>query len=811
MARKISYSSPARKRTVAQTRTRKSTALREDPLVAIALGLALFLLVLFVFAPAYHAGFIWDDDQLLTANPQVHDNWGWLTLWASPATADYFPLMSTTLWLEYHLGQIPNVIGPALAQLWNVDYLQAMAHMHPLDNPLNGYHIMNVIFHGIAVVLTWRMLKRLNVPGAWLAAAIFAVHPVCVESVAWISERKNSVAQIFLLLSIIKYVDSEEKGRLGAYIWAVVFFLLSLLAKTSVVPLPFILLLLAWWRKEKIQAARASYQFEENPYQQSILFWSCVIGMAVFWGGVGLFIAWVTTKAGSDQAAHYAVYILWASLVFGLGVGSAVGTTLGLQLSKLRIWNNFAAFEIMRCVPFFLLALVLGAVTVFFQNGRAIGGEEIPIGSWWQRIASACFAAGFYLYSALWPFNIIEIYPQWHRAFSEKVLQPYPHIQPPAPESIPYWLQAVPGVVIAAVFAICWKFRARTWARALLVGLGCYFIAILPALGLTYMSYMRLTLVADHFQYVSIIAVIALVVAAGTTLAMKPPWLCLAAACFALIGWLNWKQTGDPSTGDNHIEIVLWFFIPLALAAASAAPEVWKGVWWTVMAGVLVCFSVVSYAQSGLYYSEKTLWGATLKKNPFSWQAHNHMGAALYMEGNWRAAGPHFLAATQLKMENPESHNNLGLYYSLLAQNGEPEKMADAINQFKIAVQIKDDSAMDTNLGNAYEQTHQYDDAIKTYKHALDLNPNNASALCNLGFALMQEGKVDDAINYFMQSVKADPNMDQGRKDLLQALRFKGVNFANPAATGSCSFNLQEALDLVRPLLQPPPQQQPQP
>src|SRR5581483_6117780 len=155
--------------------------------------------------------------------------------------------------------------------------------------------------------------------------------------------------------------------------------------------------------------------------------------------------------------------------------------------------------------------------------------------------------------------------------------------------------------------------------------------------------------------------------------------------------------------------------------------------------------------QSDIYKSEGTLWQATLDKNPFSWQAHNHLGAWLYMHNDWRGAAPHFLKATQLKPENPESHNNLGLTY---AQNGEMDK---AIEQYRIAVGIKDDSAMRTNLANAYEQTGQFDEAIKNYKQALAMNNDNASAHCNMGYALMRQGRVDDAIPEFMKTIELDP------------------------------------------------------
>jgi tetratricopeptide (TPR) repeat protein len=767
MARKLSRP-PGRTRTATPQKSATATAAvkasprarsHDEELVEnLFLGVLLFFLAVLIYIPVFNAGFIWDDDQLLTANMQVRNPQAWegfKSLWLQ-GTADYFPLTSSTLWLEW--------------RLWGMN--------------AGGYHITNVLLHAITSVLTWQTLKRLRVPGAWIAAAIFAVHPVCVESVAWISERKNTISQIFFLLSIIHYVRFEEKGRVWRYVAAVLCFTLSLLAKTSVVMLPFILLLLAWWRHRELETLRPTYQLDENPAERRILLFSCAAAGAIV-GGAASFISPMLGVA--------------LALVVG-GSGFVVGT----QIKKIKPLQTFAGFELIRTIPFFLVAFILGAVTIYFQYGRAIGGEEIPMGNIFQRTASACFAAGFYLYSAFWPFNLIEIYPEWHRAFTMVVTQPRLHIDPPKPEAIPYYFQILPGIILAGLLGFCWTRRTQSWARAILVGLGCYLIAILPALGLLKMSYMRLTLVADHFQYISLVAVIALVVAAGRTRAMRPLWLCLASLFFLIVTVAFWNQTQD-----NRIAEFIWILGPLVLAAATAMEDGWKYVWGAFIATVLLCFGLISNGLSENYKSEKALWSATLDKNPFSWQAHNHLGAALYMEGNWRGAAPHFLKATQLKSENPESHNNLGLTYSMAGD------MPDAIREYETAVGIKDDSAMRTNLANAYEQVKDYDKAIENYHHAISLSDTNASAHCNLGYALMQQGLVDQAIPEFMRTIELDPQMPQGRADLARALQMRGINVDAPEVSGSYPFDANRALHLLHaagplpemPQPPPPPQQ----
>jgi len=189
------------------------------------LGLALTAITILAYLPVWHAGFIWDDDSMLLNNPLIHQHYGWLRAWFTRAADDFVPATVTSLWLEWHV--------------WGA-------------NPL-GYHLDNVLLHLGSALVLWRILLRLKVPGAWLAAAIFAVHPVNVESVAWVTQRKNTLTMLFFLAAIQFYLTFEDSGR-RRWLWlSAGLYLLALAGKTAVVPLPLVLLGLAWWRRGHIR------------------------------------------------------------------------------------------------------------------------------------------------------------------------------------------------------------------------------------------------------------------------------------------------------------------------------------------------------------------------------------------------------------------------------------------------------------------------------------------------------------------------------------------------------------------------------
>ena len=188
-------------------------------------GLILILSVILTYTPVWEAGFVWDDKAILTANPCIVGPLGLREIWTTNA-ADICPLTLTTFWVEH--------------ALWGL-------------NPLS-YHLVNVLLHAACAILLWRVLRSLRVQGAWLGAALWALHPVVVESVAWVTEMKNTESGLFFLLSIlffVRYLGAKDLGgRTGSgwnYALTLLFAALAMASKSSTVILPVVLFLCAWW------------------------------------------------------------------------------------------------------------------------------------------------------------------------------------------------------------------------------------------------------------------------------------------------------------------------------------------------------------------------------------------------------------------------------------------------------------------------------------------------------------------------------------------------------------------------------------
>jgi tetratricopeptide (TPR) repeat protein len=193
-------------------------------------------LVIFIYWPAVNGGFVLDDEGLLSEYTIFRTPDGLYRIWFTTDAPDYWPLTYTGFWIEWHL----------------------------FEKHTTGYHVVNIALHIAAVLLLWAVLRKLRIPGAYLGALLFAVHPVNVQSVAWIIQLKNTLAMVWYFASIWLYLTSEDRYSVARtesspdprlltsdrwYCLSLLAFILAALSKGSVATLPAILLTIIWWQR----------------------------------------------------------------------------------------------------------------------------------------------------------------------------------------------------------------------------------------------------------------------------------------------------------------------------------------------------------------------------------------------------------------------------------------------------------------------------------------------------------------------------------------------------------------------------------
>jgi tetratricopeptide (TPR) repeat protein len=233
--------------------------------------------VMAVYWPALRGGLLWDDTAHITA-PALQSLHGLWRIWFSlGATQQYYPLLHSAFWIEH--------------RLWGDAVL--------------GYHLVNLAQHALGACLVVAIVRRLKLPGAWLAGMVFALHPVCVEAVAWISEQKSTLSAVFYLSSAYIYLGFDRTRRRSSYLWALALFILALLTKTVTATLPAALLVIFWWPRGRLD-------------------WRRDIRPLVPWIGLGaaagLFTAWVERTLIGAQGAAYALTITQRFLLAGRAI-----------------------------------------------------------------------------------------------------------------------------------------------------------------------------------------------------------------------------------------------------------------------------------------------------------------------------------------------------------------------------------------------------------------------------------------------------------------------------------------------------------
>lgn len=505
-------------------------------------AVVLVAVIIAAYWPAMRGGFLWDDDDYVSNNQTLRSVEGLLSIWLQPsATPQYYPLVHTSFWLEYRLWGLSTV----------------------------GYHITNLVLHVAAACLLWRILLFLWVPGAWFVAAVFAVHPVHVESVAWITERKNVLSGVFYLSAMLAYLhfalDSidgvNHKKRWWLYAAACGLFLLALLSKTVTATLPAALLILIAWKRRRV--------------------------------------------APRD---------LWPLL------------------------------------PLFVVGFAMGLVTVWIEK-FGVGAQGID---WQLSPLARCLVAGralwFYAGKLIWPSELTFIYPRWHVDTSDLAQFIYP-------------------LTALATLGGLWAARNKVGTGPV-VAVALFIATLSPALGFVDVFPMRYSFVADHFQYLASMSLIALGV--GVAIHLMNQW-------------------------------------PLAHPRAPCAAA-------TI---VILVLAALTWRRSHAYVDLETLWRDTIAKDPDSWMGHTSLGALLGQREALAEAEWHYREAIRANPDFASARFNLG---ALLANQG---RFTEAIPQMREDVRLEPQSPMSAlNLARALLLTGQTEEATTVLRRAIETWPN---------------------------------------------------------------------------------------
>jgi len=552
------------------------------------MGALVFGLVLACYWPALRGGPLWDDDFHIT-KPELRSLAGLVRIWTDlHAAKQYYPVLHSAFWIEH--------------RLWG-------------DATL-GYHLVNVILHAGSCCLLALVVRRLWIPfrgasldppggggggsrampaGAdWLAALVLAVHPVCVESVAWISEQKNTLSLFFYLLAALAYLDFDEGRRPVSYWRASAFFALALATKSVTATLPAAILVVLWWRYGRLSLRR----------------------------------------------------------------------------------------DALPLAPWFLAAAAAGLFTAWVER-RLIGAEgpafEITAA---QRVLVASHVIWFYLGKFAWPSGLAFNYSRWN-------------VQADASG----WYGYLGGAL--AVTAALWLIRGRF--RGPLAGWMLFVGSLAPVLGFLDVYPFVFSYVADHFQYLAMVGLVA-TLAGG------------AANC---------------------------------LARCSARV---RACGWLLVAVLLTALAYKSNRQSHFYRDSQSLYRETLERNPGSWMAHDNLGQLLMGEDHVDAAIEHYRRALEINPAFPGIHDNLGV---ALMKKG---RVDEAIAQFQTAADLDPyDAMVRDNLGVAFRRKGMIDESFAQFRLALNINPDDVSARFNFGQALLKAGRVDGAIAQYRAILENEP------------------------------------------------------
>lgn len=644
----------------------------------------LAVVTLLVYQPALQGGFIWNDSDYVT-HPSLRSWAGLYRIWFEiGATEQYYPLLHSAFWVQQWL--------------WG-------------DAPF-GYHLINVLFHAANCVLLVVVLRQLAIRGAWLAAFLFALHPVCVESVAWIAEEKNTLSTLFYLLAAIAYLRFDQSRRGRDYAIASVLFVAALLTKSLTATLTGALLVMLWW-----QRGRLAWKRDILP----------MIPWIVAGAAMGLFSGWVERAVLQAEGGDFDLSLLQRALLASRVVWFYLGKLVwpGELIFIYPRWEISAAVGWQWIFP----VLTIGALVTLWRLRHR---TRSPLAALLFFLGSLFPVSGFFnLYGFL--FSYVADHWQYLPCIGMLTLVAA------SVTSLAERIAALRSATPVIVGGVCCALGFLSWRQsALYRDIVTFYqdtIAANPKcwmahnnLGNIYAEQRRWPEAIRHYE-------------AG--LALKP-------TRFEIHNNLGLAYVAAERWQDaiNHFERAIQLH-PKSFVSYNSIGTILR--------------------RAGRNQDAAAYYRRALEVNPRYVEAYNNLGLALIDLQQPENAIAQFREALRVRPDDADTHNNLGVAFTDLGRFPEAEA------HFKRAMEISPNySAPHDNYGNQLRKMGRLPEAIAEYEKALALRPDASITLINLTTALTDAGRFAEAVRHGERAVQLSPEIAEGHFNLALALQGAG-------------------------------------
>jgi protein O-mannosyl-transferase len=641
-------------------------------------GLLLAAATFLAYAPSWNGQPVWDDDAHMTRS-ELRSAAGLCRIWTQPSSIpQYSPLVHTVFWIEHRL--FGDVTFPC--------------------------HLLNILLHVFSALLLVTIVRRLGIPGAaaWLAGGIFALHPVMVESVAWITELKNTLSGVFFLAAALAYLKFDSERNKKHYVIALLLFLLGLLSKSVVVTLPWALLVVFWWMRGRIVWKRD------------------VVPLLPFFAlGIisGLFTVWVERRVIGTAENQFDFPFIDRCLIAGRAVWFYVCKLLWPAdlIFVYPRWRVDAAAVQQYLFP---AAILLAAGIFWALRFRT----RAPLATLLYFMITLFPALGFFNLS-FFRFSFVADHYQYLAgigpivAAGAGIVQATGRLRDKLRRPL---LPLVCGVLLSILFLLSWK-QSGMYADAeslyrttIRKNSGCWMAHF--NLGLLFANRGRTDEAMAHYQK-------ALELNPNYTFAHINLGVLLAGMGRTDEAMAHYQMAFElnPNHAETHNDI-----------------------------GILL-------AKMGQNDKAMVHFQKALEINPDYGDAHYDLGILLTQIGRTDEAIAHFQKALELNPHHAEAHNNLGM---MLAQIGRTDQ---AIAHFQKALELNPYHAeAHNNLGIILTQCGRTDEAIAHYRKALEISPEAMNPLQNLAFAFVQKGLWTDATTILQNALASAKSAGDGER-----------------------------------------------